>query len=144
MRGPAPKKERTMQAYLNFNGNAAEALAFYAQCLDGKVVFSMTFAESPMAAQTPESHKNRLMHATLEAQGQQIMASDLPPNFPFEGFKGFSLSVQGKTVEDGKKRFDALAAGGQVTMPYGETFWAKGFGMLVDKFGVPWMVNVEH
>jgi len=133
-----------MQAYFSFNGNAAEALAFYAQCLDGKVIFSMTFGESPMAEQTPDSHKQKIMHATMEAQGHQLMASDLPPNFPFEGFKGFSLSVQAPSVDEGRKLFDALGAGGKVTMPYGETFWAKGFGMLVDKFGVPWMVNAEH
>lgn len=132
-----------MEAYLSFDGNAAEALAFYAKCLDGKILFSMTFAESPMAADTPASHKDKIMHATLEAQGRQIMASDLPPGMAFEGYKGFSLSVQGKNVEEGKKLFDALSAGGKVTMPYGETFWAKGFGMLQDKFGVPWMVNVE-
>lgn len=132
-----------MEAYLSFNGNAAEALAFYAKCLDGKILFSMTFAESPMAADTPASHKNKIMHATLEAQGRQIMASDLPPGMAFDGYKGFSLSVQGKSVDEGKKLFDAMSAGGKVTMPYGETFWAKGFGMLEDKFGVPWMVNVE-
>jgi PhnB protein len=133
-----------MQAYLSFNGNAAEAMAFYAECLGGKILNSMTFADSPMAKDTPDSHKKKIMHATLEARGHQIMASDLPPNFPFEGYKGFSLSVQGKDAAEGKKLFDALSAGGKVTMPYGETFWAKGFGMLEDKFGVPWMVNSEH
>ena len=61
-----------------------------------------------------------------------------------KGYEGFTLSVQGKSVEEGKRLFDALSAGGKVTMPFAETFWAKGFGMLVDKFGVPWMVNCEH
>ncbi len=133
-----------MEAYLSFDGNAAEALAFYAKCLDGKILFSMTFAESPMAADTPASHKNKIMHATLEARGRQIMASDLPPGMAFDGYKGFSLSVQGKDVAEGKKLFDALSAGGKVTMPFAKTFWAEGFGMLEDKFGVPWMVNCEH
>jgi len=133
-----------MQAYLTFNGNAAEALSFYAKCLDGKITISMTFAESPMGKETPDSHKDKILHATLEAQGGQLMASDLPPGMAFDGYKGFSLSIQGKDVAGGKKLFDALSAGGKVTMPYGETFWAKGFGMLEDKFGVPWMVNVEH
>ncbi|MBT2335526.1 VOC family protein [Variovorax paradoxus] len=132
-----------MQAYLTFNGNAAEALAFYAKALGGKVVFSMTFGESPMGAETPAAHKNKIMHATLEARGHTLMASDMPPGMPFEGYKGFSLSVQGNNVDEGKKLFDALAAGGEVTMPYGPQFWAVGFGMLKDKFGVPWMVNCE-
>ena len=132
-----------MQAYLTFNGNAAEALAFYAQALGGKILFSMTFGDSPMGAETPAEHKNKIMHATLEARGHQLMASDAPPEWKFEGYKGFSLSVQANNVDEGKKLFDALAAGGQVTMPYGPQFWAVGFGMLTDKFGVPWMVNCE-
>lgn len=133
-----------MQPYLNFDGNAAEALSFYAKCLDGKITFSMTFAESPMGKDTPDADKNKIMHARLEARGYELMASDMPPGMPHKGYEGFSLSVQGKSVEEGKRLFDALSAGGKVTMPFGETFWAKGFGMLVDKFGVPWMVNCEH
>ncbi|RST49141.1 VOC family protein [Variovorax sp. DXTD-1] len=132
-----------MQAYLTFNGNAAEALAFYAKALGGKVIFSMTFGESPMGAETPEAYKGKIMHATLEARGHQLMASDMPPGIAFEGYKGFSLSVQGNNVDEGKKLFEALAEGGEVTMPYGPQFWAVGFGMLTDKFGVPWMVNCE-
>jgi PhnB protein len=132
-----------MQAYLTFNGNCAEALAFYAKALGGKVVFSMTFGESPEGGKTPAAYKDKIMHATLEARGHQLMGSDAPPEWPFEGYKGFSLSVAGNDVDDGKKVFDALAAGGKVTMPYGSQFWAAGFGMLTDKFGVPWMVNCE-
>ena len=89
-----------MQAYLTFNGNAAEALAFYAQALGGKVAFSMTFGDSPMGAETPAEYKNKIMHATLEARGQQLMASDAPPGWAFEGHKGFSLSVTGKDVRN--------------------------------------------
>jgi PhnB protein len=133
-----------MEAYLTFNGNAAEALAFYAKCLGGKIAFSMTFGESPMGADTPADFKNKIMHATLEARGQKLMASDAPPGFKFEGYKGFSLSVQAKDVKEGEQLFNALAAGGKATMPYAPTFWSSGFGMLEDKFGVPWMVNCEQ
>lgn len=133
-----------MQAYLTFNGHCAQAFAFYAKALDGKIVFSMTFGESPMAADTPKELHGRIMHATFEAHGLAIMGSDAMPGMAHEGFKGFSLSVQGKSVEDGQRLFSALSEGGQVTMPFGPTFWAKGFGMLVDQFGVPWMVNCEH
>lgn len=132
-----------MEAYLTFNGNAAEALAFYAKALGGKVAFSMTFGESPAGAQTPPAYKDKIMHATLEARGHKLMASDAPPEWPFEGYKGFSLSVQADNVDEGRKLFDALTEGGKVTMPYGPQFWATGFGMLTDKFGVAWMVNCE-
>jgi PhnB protein len=133
-----------MQAYLSFNGNAAEALAFYAQALGGKILFSMTYGESPMAEQVPAEVKGKIMHATLEARGHQLMASDVPPEYPFQGYKGFTVSVQTKDVKEGEQLFKALGAGGKVTMPYAATFWSPGFGMLEDKFGVPWMVNCEQ
>lgn len=133
-----------MEAYLNFNGNAAEALAFYAECLGGKILFSMTFGESPMAGDLPAEAHGRLMHATLEARGHRLMASDAPPGRPFGGHKGFALSVQTNDVKEGERIFNALADGGTVSMPFAPTFWAAGFGMLVDRFGVPWMVNCEN
>ena len=120
-----------MEAYLTFNGNAAEALAFYAECLGGKIAFSMTFAESPMGADTPADFKNKIMHATLEARGQKLMASDAPPGFKFEGYKGFSLSVQAKDVKEGEALFNALASGGKATMPYAATFCRTLFSFCV-------------
>jgi PhnB protein len=136
-------KETAMQAYLSFNGDCAAALDFYGKCLDGKTVFSMPYAGSPVESQVPAGWKGKIMHARFEARGHTLMASDAMPGHPFEGHKGFSLSVQASDVKEGEKIFNALAAGGQVTMPYAPTFWAAGFGMLVDKFGVPWMVNCE-
>lgn len=133
-----------MQPYLTFNGQSAEALAFYAQCLQGKVIFSTTYGEGPMASDVPPEFSGRILHARLEARGHVIMASDSPPQQAFGGHQGFSLSVQCHSVEDAKQTFEALRAGGQVTMPFGPTFWALGFGMLIDKFGVPWMVNCEQ
>jgi len=133
-----------MEAYLTFKGNTAEALAFYAKCLNGKVLFSMTWGESPMAAEMPAEARDRVMHATLEARGHKLMAADAMPGQPFEGYKGFSLSVQSNDVKEGEKLFSALSAGGTVAMPFAPTFWAAGFGMLVDKFGVTWMVNCEQ
>ncbi|RZI95270.1 MAG: VOC family protein [Variovorax sp.] len=132
-----------MQAYLSFDGNCAEAFAFYGECLGGKTLYSMTYGESPMGAQTPDDAKGKIMHATFEARGHQIMGADIPPGMPFKGHEGYSLSVQAKNVDDGRKLFDALSAGGKVTMPFGPQFWSPGFGMLTDPFGVPWMVNVD-
>lgn len=133
-----------MEAYLTFNGNAADALAFYAECLGGKVIFSMTFGASPMAGDVPEEAHDKIMHATLEARGHTLMAADALPGDPVEGYKGFALSIKSNDAKEGEKIFNALAAGGTVTMPFAPTFWAAGFGMVVDKFGVPWMVNCER
>jgi PhnB protein len=132
-----------MEPYLTFHGDCADALAFYAECLGGKVVFSMPFAGSPADSQVPAGWKHKILHARLEARGRVLMASDCPPGQPVTGHHGFALSVPARDVEDGRRLFDALGAGGQVTMPYAPTFWSPGFGMLVDRFGVPWMVNVE-
>ena len=131
-----------VNAYLNFDGNCAEAMRFYERTLGGKLEVMMTHGESPMAAQTPPGSADRIMHARLAAGGQiLLMASDSMVGQPYSGMKGFCLSLVYPTAAEGRKMFDALADGGRVTMPYEKTFWAEGFGMLVDRFGTPWMVN---
>jgi PhnB protein len=127
-----------------FDGICAEAMRFYERTLGGKMEIMMTHAESPMAAQSPPGSADRILHARLAIDGGgTLMASDSMVGQPYEGMKGFSLSLGYSTVAEGKRIFDALAAGGQVTMPFDKTFWAEGFGMLVDRYGTPWMVNVE-
>jgi PhnB protein len=129
-----------LDAYLFFDGTCADAMRFYERTLRGKLSL-MTHAESPMAAQTPPGSANRILHARLELDGHVLMASDAMVGHPYEGMKGFSLSLSYPTAADAQKVFDALVQGGKVTMPMQKTFWAEGFGMLVDRFGTPWMVN---
>jgi PhnB protein len=126
--------------YLFFDGNCADAMRFYERTLGGKLQL-MTHGDSPMAAQTPPGSANRIMHARLELDGRFLMASDSMVGQPYEGMKGFSLSLIYPTVAEAQRIFAALADGGQVTMPIAKTFWAEAFGMLVDRFGTPWMVN---
>ena len=133
-----------LDCYLSFNGNCEEALNFYAQCLGGKISTLMRFEGSPMDNKELPAHwKQKVMHATLEAEGAKIMGSDLPPGMPLGGYSGFTVSVSLQDVERGRKVFDALAAGGQVRMAFAPPFWGGHFGMLQDKFGVPWMVSTE-
>ena len=129
-----------LDVYLFFDGTCADAMHFYERTLGGKLSL-MTHAESPMAAQTPPGSANRILHARLELDGRVLMASDSMVGHPYEGMKGFSLSLTYPTAADAQKVFDALVQGGKVTMPVQKTFWAEGFGMLVDRFGTPWMVN---
>ena len=129
-----------LDAYLIFDGTCADAMRFYERTLGGKLAL-MTHAESPMAAQTPPGSANRIMHARLDLGGRLLMASDAMVGQPYEGMKGFSLSLIYPDVSGAKRAFDALAEGGKVTMPLQKTFWAEAFGMLVDRFGTPWMVN---
>jgi PhnB protein len=130
-----------LDTYLIFDGTCAEAMRFYERTLGGKLEVLMTHAESPMAAQTPPGSANRILHARLAIDGRLLMASDSMAGQPYEGMKGFSLSLSYPAPGDAKRVFDALAKGGKVTMPLQKTFWAEAFGMLVDRFGTPWMVN---
>jgi len=129
-----------LDCYLFFDGNCAEAMRFYQRTLGGELTM-MTNAESPAAAHTPPADANRIMHARLAFDGRTLMASDWMTGRPYEGKKGFSLAVAYPTVAEAKRVFEALAQGGQITMPFDKTFWAEGFGMLVDRFGTHWMVN---
>ena len=134
-----------LDCYLNFNGNAEEALNFYAQCLGGKVATLMRYEGSPMDNQDlPADWKQKVLHGTVEADGAQIMGSDMFPGMQHGGYAGFGVSVYIKQdTERARKVFDALAQGGKVTMPFAPPFWGGQFGMLVDRFGVPWMVSTE-
>lgn len=129
--------------YLNFEGNGSEALQFYCKALDGKVLFQQTFGESPMGAQTPDEFKNRLMHASFECEAGSFMASDGPPGYEMKIGNNVSLSLHFTDVQKLEKAFSGLAEGGQILMPAQETFWAHRFGMLIDKYGFSWMVNMD-
>jgi PhnB protein len=131
-------------AYLAFNGNCADAMRFYERALDGKLEMLLSGADSPMADQMPKEHVNRIMHARLALlNGGVLYAGDCPASQPYEGIKGVSLTLNYDTVADAQKYFNALADGGTVTMAMQPAFWAKSWGMLIDKFGTPWMVNGE-
>ena len=129
-----------LDSYLFFDGTCAEAMRFYERTLGGELML-MTNAESPAAAHTAPADANRILHARLTIDGRMLMASDWPSGRPYEGMHGFSLSLAYPTVEEAKRVFDALAEGGKVSMQFGKTFWAEGFGMLIDRFGTQWMVN---
>jgi PhnB protein len=125
--------------YLNFNGDAAAALAFYAKAFDGKIIFQQTFGESPM--DSPPGFKDKIMHATFQAGGLTIMASDCPPDFKATPGTNTSLSLNFPTLESIERVFRALSEGATITMPLQDTFWGARFGLLVDKFGINWMFN---
>jgi PhnB protein len=131
-------------AYLAFNGNCAEAMRFYEGALDGKIEIMMSGADSPMAAQIPKEFAHRILHARLALKGGGLLyGGDAPMQMPYEGIHGVSIALNYDTVAEAHKVFANLAAGGKVTMAMQPSFWAKSFGMLVDKFGTPWIVNGE-
>lgn len=134
----------TLLPYVYFNGRCEEALSFYASCLGAKVLEMHRFAGSPMAADAPEGWDQKVMHASLGMDGQPLLlASDGMPDTPSEPPRGFSLAFGTQTVEEADRVFAALAEGGRIGMPIGPTFFAARFGMLTDRYGIPWMVNCD-
>ena len=130
-------------SYLIFDGKAEAAFKFYEQCLRGKITTMMRFGEAPGCENMPTETRDSLIHVRLEIGDEVLMASDCPPDRPYEGIKGCSVSIAVDSMAEGERIFNALKEGGTVQMPYEKTFWAARFGMLVDQFGVPWMINCE-
>src|SRR5215469_18055178 len=102
----------------------------------------MTYGGSPMEGQTPPEWRNKIMHARLMVGDEVLMGSDAPPG-RYEGAKGISVTLGIEKPTDAERIFQALVQNGTVQMPIQETFWATRFGMLVDQFGIPWMINCE-
>ena len=138
-----------VQPYLFFNGHCEEALTLYRTALGAQVTALMRFKDMPPSAAAEPGcaagpgcmPPEKIMHANVQIGDTQFMASDGRP--PDDGdFKGFALSLTAANDAEAKRLFQALTEGGQVHMPLGATFYASSFGMLADRFGVPWMVIV--
>lgn len=132
-----------INAYLAFEDQCEAAFRFYAQCLGGTLEALNRFGDTPACEHVPASHRDRIMHARLVVGDQALMGSDSVPEHPYEGVKGCSIALNADSVAEAERVFNALSEGGHVIMPLGETFWAARFGMFVDRFGVPWMINCE-
>jgi PhnB protein len=130
--------------YLVFNGQCEAAFKFYEKALGGKIDGIMTFGQSPMAKEAPAGWENKVMHARMTVGGATVlMGSDAPPD-RYEKPQGFSVSLQIKDPAETERIFHELEQNGKVQMPIQKTFWSARFGMLVDQFGIPWMVNCEQ
>ena len=131
-----------LNPYLTFNGQCEAAIKFYAKVLGGKIEAMMTYGGSPMAEQTRSEWRNKIMHARLSVDDKMLMASDAPPD-RYEAMKGIMVTLGIDDPAEAERIFHVLSENGTVQMPIQETFWARRFGMLVDQFGTPWMVNCE-
>lgn len=127
--------------YLNYNGNAEEAINFYKDNLNGTLVSLQRFGDTPMPEN--EKDKDKIMHAVLDLQGFIIMFSDGNDEHKVTFGDNFSIALNFKSESEMEKAFHAMSAGGQVTMPLQDTFWGARFGMCADKFGVNWMFNMD-
>ena len=128
--------------YLSFNGECANAINFYEKAIGAKLLFKMTWGESPMAKDYPAETHGLIMHATLAVGDGQLMCADAPPEH-YHKPAGISVSLHVKEPAEGARLFAALSENGTVQMPFEKTFWSPGFGGCVDQFGIPWMINTE-
>lgn len=131
-----------LNAYLSFKGDCSEAFAFYERALGAETLMTMPYGGSPMADQAPEGWADKIMHGRIRIGDQIVMGSDAPPG-RYTTPAGMQLSLETPDEHEADRIFAALAEGGAVGMPIQETFWAKRFGMVTDRFGVPWMVDCQ-
>jgi PhnB protein len=129
-----------LNVYLSFDGRCREAFEFYEKTFGGRIVFIQKIGESPMAATMPVETHDRVMHVTLHIGDQVLQGADAPPG-QFSKPAGFCVAAHFNDVAEAERVFSTLAQSGTVQMPFQPTFWAKGFGMLIDQFGTPWIVN---
>ena len=130
-----------LQPYLYFDGRCRDAFTFYQQVLGGEITTMMPYGDRP-EMQTPPGWSDKILHATLKIGDEELLGSDAFPdacNAP----QGFEVTLALDDLDEAERIFAALCADGGVRMPLQQVFWAKGFGMVTDRFGVPWIINCD-
>jgi PhnB protein len=131
-----------LNPYLTFNGNCEEAFKAYAKILDAEIVAMIPHEGSPAESGVPAEWRKKILHARLVFGDDTLMGSDAPPD-RYKPMQGFSVTLRIEKIAEAQRVFNALADKATIVMPLGETFFAHRFGMLVDRFGTPWMVVCE-
>ena len=131
-----------MNPYLSFNGDCEAAFTFYQRHLGARPGPLFRYSGSPMENDVPGEWADKIMHGTITLGGQELMGGDVAPD-RYEAPKGFSLSLQFDSTIEAERVFDDLAEGGTVMMALQQTFWAARFGMVIDRFGIPWLLNCD-
>lgn len=126
---------------LSFDGQCEAGFKFYERYLNGKITFMLTWGDSPMAKDAPPELSSKIVHATLVVGNTRFQGSDPPPG-SYAAPRGFGITLS-PSERDAERLFAELAEGGTVRMPLQETFWAVRFGVLTDRFGIPWVINCE-
>ncbi|MBX3247744.1 MAG: VOC family protein [Myxococcales bacterium] len=130
-----------INTYLSFDGTTREALTFYRGLLGGELTAMMKFSEMPGCEALAEAVPDGIMHGCLDLGAMCIMGTDATPEHPYAGIEGAHVVIDVDDPARAAALFEALASGGAVRMPLGPTPWARQYGILVDRFGVPWMIN---
>jgi PhnB protein len=131
-----------MNPHLSFNGQCKAAFKFYEKCLGGKIQTMLAHEGTPIAQHVPAEWRSKILHATMIVDGHVLMGADAPPG-RYHKPEGFAMTIGLNDTAKAERIFQELGENGTVTMPLQETFWAVRFGMLTDRFGIPWMINCE-
>jgi PhnB protein len=131
-----------MTPYLSFDGRCEEAFDFYQGCFGGELGPIFRYAGTPLADQVPADWHDKVMHGSLTVGEQVLMGGDVAPG-RYEAPRGISLSLHIQSTDEAERIFSALSRDGNVLMPLAQTFWAARFGVVVDRFGIPWLINCE-
>lgn len=126
--------------YLHFQGNCREAMTWYAEVFGGEL-YVMTYGDMPPQPDMPVMDSDLVMHACVTAKGRMLMASDFPPGMGGEAQQAVSISHGCDSRVEAEALFTRMKEGGEIVMPFSDTFWADGFGMLKDRFGTHWMIG---
>jgi PhnB protein len=129
-----------LNPYLFYSGNCEAAFKYYEKVLGGKIEMMLRSDEAPESMPPQPGFEKKIMHGRMSINGNVLMASDAPPNH-FHKPQGFAVSLTVADPIEAEHKFKALCEGGSVNMPFGKTFFSQGFGMGIDQFGIPWMVN---
>jgi PhnB protein len=129
-----------LNPHLHFNGQCEAAFKFYEKCLGGRITFMMPHEGTPIADQVPAAWRSKILHATLKVGDEVLTGADVPADH-YQKPQGFSVMLGLKDPVEAERIFQALAKSGMVLMSLQETFWAARFGMLTDRFGIPWIIN---
>ena len=129
--------------YLSFKGECEAAFKFYEQCLGARLGQVFRYGGSPMAGEVPADWSDKIMHGSVTIGDLMLNGGDVAPD-RYEEPRGFSLSIQISNTDDAERIFRDLATDGKVVVPLAQTFWAARFGMVVDRFGIPWLINCEE
>ena len=131
---------------LSFKGQCREAFEFYAKVLDGRITAAFPYGDGPPGMPVDAKYRGWLMHCWLQVGDQALMGADMDTQWASNIDKpknGFDVTLHTDDAAQARRWFDALKDGGKVVMDFGETFWSPAYGSLVDRFGIPWMVNTD-
>ena len=133
-----------LDTYVFFNGNCADALALYQAAFGAQIDTLIRFRDTPDAANVPAEWHDKVMHAMFSLGSSEVMVSDGQFGQPPKEYHGFTFSIAADDAESGERTFNILSEGGTVITPWQSTFFTARFGMLKDRFGVPWLINVVN